>query len=61
MTRHEAAVLSAALLWWKGHRPLGWSPEQHLKEPAVNVATAGAERLAEAVARYVAADKEQGE
>lgn len=35
----EEIVLQSAFRWWRSHRPIGWSLEDHLKRPTVNCVT----------------------
>lgn len=47
-------VLDTAKDWWKSNRPVGWSEEQHIKDPCVNACCSLADkRLATAVCRLV--------
>jgi len=43
----------AAYVWWTSKRPVGWSEENHLKTPAINVSTPSEAHLALAVAYKV--------
>lgn len=50
MTRAEAQVVRAALAWWRGLRPVGWTQKKHLCFPCVNCNFRASEpALAEAV------------
>lgn len=49
MDIYEKEILSASILWWQQHRPIGWDVDRHLSNPCVNCAFAD-ERLAGAVA-----------
>lgn len=46
-------VSRAALRWWKAHRPVGWTTDQHLAEPTVNCVGPNEHKLATEVARMV--------
>ena len=46
------AVTAAAIAWWEGRRPRGWSLEKHLNNPCVNVQLADA-GLACAIAAFL--------
>lgn len=49
------AVISAAVAWWKGHRPVDWSDRDHLHNPTINAHdTEKSEALAAAVGEWVA-------
>lgn len=48
------AVNDAARAWWEGHRPVGWSEEQHIKNPCINAGSTDRSKwLAEAVGRMI--------
>lgn len=36
MTNLEASIINRALAWWRSKRPIGWTSEDHLKNPTVN-------------------------
>lgn len=59
MTPVERRVIIAAVEWWEMHRPVAWTPSEHLQNPGVNTPTATARMLAEAVAAYLR-DREGG-
>lgn len=46
-------VTDAALNWWASLRPVGYTMEDHLKNPTVNTTSYAEERLANAVAEYI--------
>ena len=46
-------VTDAALCWWASLRPVGYTMEDHLKNPTVNTTSYAEERLANAVAEYI--------
>jgi hypothetical protein len=48
-------VTDAALNWWASLRPVGYTMEDHLKNPTVNTTSYAEERLANAVAGYIEA------
>lgn len=50
-------VSDAAVEWWAGRRPVGWSTEQHLGNPRVNCSTAREIALAQRVAEWVAVQR----
>ena len=50
-------VETAAVRWWVGKRPLGWTEAEHLKTGAVNTTTATENSLAEAVAKMLSEKK----
>lgn len=55
-----AAVIQAAISWWRGKRPSSWSEQDHFDSPTINAhETERSERLAQAVADLVS--KETGE
>jgi hypothetical protein len=45
-------VADEAIAWWEGKRPCGWSVDEHLNNPTVNVNPAD-HGLAEAVSSWV--------
>ncbi len=47
------SVESAALEWWKSHRPIEWSEAQHLGNPVINTSSDSERKLAIAVARML--------
>ncbi|MCL2393078.1 MAG: hypothetical protein FWC87_00195 [Acidimicrobiaceae bacterium] len=47
----EDAVLVAAHRWWMSKRPIPWSEEAHIANPAVNCASPQERELAESIAR----------
>jgi hypothetical protein len=50
----KTEVVAAAIKWWKSHRPVGWTENQHLENPTVNAGYRdSAGDLAEAVAGYL--------
>lgn len=49
--RNASLLEKAALQWWRQHRPLAFSEEDHLENPQINVATDVEKTLALAVAR----------
>ena len=49
----EAVLIAAALAWWEGYRPVGWTEAQHRAQPRINCTSDGAKQLAEACALYV--------
>ncbi len=51
--RDLSPVERAALAWWRGHRPVGWSLSMHLKCPLVNVLGGRDDRLAKAVLKLL--------
>ena len=57
MTRREredtAAVVQAAVWWWRTKRPMGWTQRQHLANPDVNTTTTAQSHLAYTVALLV--------
>lgn len=55
----EIAVVRAALGWWLGTRPVGWTEAQHLKHPRVNVVSPAGARLADACAKLVVARRKR--
>ena len=58
--RDEALrVQSAALAWWRAHRPVGWTREEHLREPTVNTLTDREKRLARTVAALAKVEKKE--
>lgn len=56
-TKEEAlatlAIVDAAKEWWRDHRPVAWSEDQHIDNPSVNISMPSGKRLAEAVSRMV--------
>ncbi len=48
------AVVIQAVRWWKMRRPVGWTLEQHMTNPAVNTASEADKALAIAVGAMVA-------
>ena len=56
----RAERLAAALRgWWKAHRPVGWTEDQHRSCPHVNLATDAEKALATALLRDQEEDHEQ--
>lgn len=54
----RAAVVRAALRWWRGGKPIAWSYTKHLYNPTVNATmTSESEQLARACARLAASRK----
>lgn len=51
------AVAEAAVAWWIGRRPAGWSLAQHLADPAVNCEGDHERELAAAAARWISRRK----
>jgi hypothetical protein len=54
-------VEKAAVRWWEGHRPLGWSKRDHVKNALINCRYSTEIRLALAVARLVGQREKGGE
>jgi len=52
MTAEEKDIIAAARTWWRGHRPVGWTLKEHLKNARVNVGSCVNWDLANAVAEY---------
>ncbi len=50
MRPSEKEVIRAAILWWRGKRPVGWNGDQHRQNPAVNANNEAETELAHAVA-----------
>jgi hypothetical protein len=47
-------VIRAALAWWRGQRPMGWTEAEHLANPTVNTGHSDrSHQLAAAVGGYV--------
>ena len=66
MKTTEQKITTAAIGWWKNHRPLVWSHKKHLENPTVNcMSPSRSEKLlAKSVAKFIkekraAATKEQ--
>lgn len=48
-------VFAAAIAWWMGHRPIGWTDAEHFNNPTINAhATDQETLLATAVGEWVA-------
>ena len=52
MTTQEL-LTDAAIEWWKGRRPVGWTEVQHLVNPQINTSTYSEKSLCLAVATYI--------
>ena len=55
MKTTEQKITTAAIGWWKNHRPLGWSQKKHLENPMVNCMSPGQNEklLAKSVAKFI--------
>jgi hypothetical protein len=49
----EAAVVAEAIIAWRGHRPVGWTVDQHVENPTINCTRDSEKGLAVAVANYM--------
>jgi hypothetical protein len=55
MNIEDSNIERAAYVWWLSHRPTGYTEEQHLKNPTINMAGGLADKdLARAVAAKIA-------
>ena len=58
--RAEVERLTEALRgWWKAHRPVGWTEDQHRSCPHVNLATGAEKALADALRERLGKNMEQ--
>ena len=49
----QTPLCAAALVWWEGHRPLGWTEAEHTAQPRVNCTGSEEALLAETCAAFV--------
>jgi len=52
-------IVQEACRWFASRRPIGYSEEQHFRNPAINSRTDEEATLAHAVAQYLQQDLEQ--
>jgi hypothetical protein len=52
----ENGIAQHAKAWWESFRPMGWTVEEHLRNPTINTSGESEEALAAAVARWIEAD-----
>jgi hypothetical protein len=50
LEQENAELIAELLKWWKGFRPIGWSEDEHRKNPTVNASNDRVARLAKFVA-----------
>lgn len=58
MTTAESNLIDSAYAWWLTKRPVAYSAEQHLRNPAINTTGDRESELAHAVSKYM---KDSGE
>ncbi len=58
MTLAEKKVIRAALSWWRGRRPVGWSKRRHQRTPFVNCVTKRDHELARAI-RFLLGERDE--
>lgn len=58
MKDRTSGVPTPLLRWWRSHRPLGWSLDEHLNNPDVNLTEPEDRNLARFVARLVKSPQE---
>jgi hypothetical protein len=51
--RRQILLANAAVRWWKAKRPLAWSAEMHMENPAVNTTSPEERTLALRVAAWL--------
>jgi len=51
LDKHAEQLAGAVRGWWKAHRPVGWTEDQHRSCPHVNLATDAEKALATALLR----------
>lgn len=52
-TNPKAAIVAAAVSWWRAMRPMGWSEAQHLETPLEGTVGVYERNLAIAVAKHL--------
>lgn len=50
---NRSVVISNAIAWWLGRRPVGWNAKQHLANPEINCTGKVEHALARSVANVV--------
>ena len=57
MTKSETRLIAAALRWWRGHKPIHWTAEEHMQTPVVNAGYTTHSRALALAAAAVAKDR----
>jgi hypothetical protein len=55
ITSEENDIVTAAMFWWKSHKPNNWSEEEHIANSTVNITNDPSnthKELAQACANY---------